>query len=102
MERNIDMKEVSDGKLYTSNDMVKADCGGCEGCSACCPMYLLCIRTMAAVHSLICFLSWKISPVTVKYRPVWYISMFPLRFEPAGSCPLQIICIPVPEGLTSV
>ena len=36
MERNIDMKEVSDGKLYTSNDMVKADCGGCEGCSACC------------------------------------------------------------------
>lgn len=26
MERNIDMKEVSDGKLYTSNDMVKADC----------------------------------------------------------------------------
>ena len=36
MERNIDMKEVSDGKLYTANDMVKADCGGCEGCSACC------------------------------------------------------------------
>ena len=35
MERNIDMKEVSDGILYTSNDMVKADCGGCEGCSAC-------------------------------------------------------------------
>lgn len=30
MERNIDMKEVSDGKLYTSNDMVKADCGGCR------------------------------------------------------------------------
>ena len=36
MERNIDMKEVSDGKLYTANDMVKADCGGCQGCSACC------------------------------------------------------------------
>ena len=36
MERNIDMKEVSDGRLYTSNDLVKADCGGCEGCSACC------------------------------------------------------------------
>ena len=34
MERNIDMKEVSDGRLYTSNDLVKADCGGCEGCSA--------------------------------------------------------------------
>ena len=24
MERNIDMKEVSDGRLYTSNDLVKA------------------------------------------------------------------------------
>ena len=36
MERNIDLKEVSDGSLYTSNDLVKADCGGCEGCSACC------------------------------------------------------------------
>ena len=30
MERNIDMKEVSDGRLYTSNDLVKADCGGYE------------------------------------------------------------------------
>ena len=36
MEREIDMNEVSDGRLYTSNDLVKADCGGCEGCSACC------------------------------------------------------------------
>lgn len=36
MERNIDMNEVSDGRLYTANDMVKADCGGCQGCSACC------------------------------------------------------------------
>ncbi len=30
------MNEISDGKLYGSNDMVKADCGDCEGCSACC------------------------------------------------------------------
>lgn len=36
MERNIDLNEISDGRLYTSNDMVKADCRGCEGCSACC------------------------------------------------------------------
>lgn len=36
MERQIDMKEVSDGKLYTANDLVRADCGGCKGCSACC------------------------------------------------------------------
>lgn len=36
MEREIDWKEVSDGKLYGPNDMVKADCGDCQGCSACC------------------------------------------------------------------
>lgn len=36
MEREIDMKEVSDGRLYGPRDMVKADCGGCAGCSQCC------------------------------------------------------------------
>lgn len=36
MERKIDMSQVSDGRLYTSRDMVKADCGGCQGCSQCC------------------------------------------------------------------
>lgn len=30
------MEDISDGKLYTANDLVKADCGDCEGCSACC------------------------------------------------------------------
>ena len=36
MKRHVDMNEISDGNLYTSNDMVKADCGNCEGCHACC------------------------------------------------------------------
>lgn len=36
MKRNVSLEEISDGKLYTSNDMVKADCGDCAGCSACC------------------------------------------------------------------
>ena len=36
MERQIDMNEVSDGRQYTANDLVRADCGGCQGCSACC------------------------------------------------------------------
>ena len=36
MKRNVSLEEISDGKLYTSNDMVKADCGDCQGCSACC------------------------------------------------------------------
>ena len=36
MEREIDLKEISDGKLYNSSDMVKAGCNDCKGCSACC------------------------------------------------------------------
>lgn len=36
MERNINMNEVSDGKLYTSRDMVRVGCEDCKGCSACC------------------------------------------------------------------
>lgn len=36
MKRNVDINEISDGKLYGSNDMARADTGGCEGCSACC------------------------------------------------------------------
>lgn len=36
MDRCIDLNEISDGKLYTSNDLVKAGCGDCHGCSACC------------------------------------------------------------------
>jgi len=36
MKREIDIKEISDGKLYTANDMVKAGCQDCKGCSACC------------------------------------------------------------------
>lgn len=36
MKREVDLKEISDGKLYGPNDMVKADCGDCKGCFACC------------------------------------------------------------------
>lgn len=36
MRRNVSMEEISDGKLYGLNDMVKADCFDCKGCSDCC------------------------------------------------------------------
>ena len=36
MKRNVDINEISDGKLYGLNDMVKAGCDGCKDCSACC------------------------------------------------------------------
>lgn len=36
MERYVNMDEISDGKLYGLNDMVKADCQDCKDCSACC------------------------------------------------------------------
>lgn len=36
MDRKISLSEISDGKLYGLNDMVKAGCNDCKGCSACC------------------------------------------------------------------
>lgn len=36
MERNIDLGEVTDGRLYSLNDMAKLGCDDCVGCSACC------------------------------------------------------------------
>lgn len=36
MKRNVSLEEISDGRLYGENDMVKADCHGCNGCSDCC------------------------------------------------------------------
>lgn len=36
MEREMDMSEVSDGKKYGLQDMVKVGCGDCAGCSDCC------------------------------------------------------------------
>ena len=36
MKREVDLNEISDGRLYSSGDMVKVDCHDCEGCSACC------------------------------------------------------------------
>ena len=36
MRREQTLEEISDGKLYDSNDMVKADCQDCAGCHDCC------------------------------------------------------------------
>lgn len=36
MKRNVSLSEISDGRLYGENDMVKADCHGCRGCFQCC------------------------------------------------------------------
>lgn len=36
MERNVTFEEISDGRRYGLNDMVKVGCNGCEGCSKCC------------------------------------------------------------------
>ena len=34
MEREVLAEDLK--KLYKAGDLVKADCGGCQGCSACC------------------------------------------------------------------
>lgn len=36
MKRNISIEEISDGRLYSANDMVKVGCNDCANCSACC------------------------------------------------------------------
>lgn len=36
MERNVDINEISDGRRYSANDLVKVGCDDCRGCSACC------------------------------------------------------------------
>lgn len=36
MKRNCSLDEISDGKLYESNDLVEASCNGCKGNAACC------------------------------------------------------------------
>lgn len=36
MKRYVDLKEISDGRLYDINDMAKLGCNGCQGCSSCC------------------------------------------------------------------
>ena len=36
MKRNVDIKEISDGKIYSANDMAKLGVDDCSGCHACC------------------------------------------------------------------
>ena len=36
MLRDVDLKDISDGRFYGPGDMVKVGCRDCEGCSACC------------------------------------------------------------------
>lgn len=36
MKLHVSLDEISDGRLYKSNDMVKADSHGCKGCYQCC------------------------------------------------------------------
>ena len=36
MKLNVILEEISDGRLYDKNDMVRAGCGDCKGFSACC------------------------------------------------------------------
>lgn len=36
MRRNVDLSEISDGKLYSEKDMAKLGCQDCAGCSSCC------------------------------------------------------------------
>lgn len=36
MKRNVSLEDISDGRLYDENDLVKVGCNDCAGCSSCC------------------------------------------------------------------
>lgn len=36
MERNVDLNEITDGKLYGQDDLAKVGCNDCKGCHQCC------------------------------------------------------------------
>ena len=36
MRREATLEEISDGRLYQANDMVRADCQDCKDCFKCC------------------------------------------------------------------
>jgi Fe-S-cluster containining protein len=36
MKRNVRLEDITDGKIYELNDMVRADTGGCKDCYVCC------------------------------------------------------------------
>ncbi len=36
MRKNVDLETMTDGKLYTGNDMVRLLCNDCIGCTGCC------------------------------------------------------------------
>lgn len=36
MRRDVSLEEISDGRLYELNDLVKTDCQDCAGCCDCC------------------------------------------------------------------
>ena len=44
MLRNVDMNEISDGRLYKASDMAKVGCNDCNGCSECCHSMVQTIR----------------------------------------------------------
>ena len=36
MLRNVSLEDISDGKLYTENDLVRVDTNSCKGCQTVC------------------------------------------------------------------
>ena len=36
MLRNVSLEDISDGRLYTENDLVRVDTNSCKGCQTVC------------------------------------------------------------------
>lgn len=61
MIRNVDISEISDGKKYKANDLVKIGCNECEGCSECC-------KNMSGLITLDPYDVYRISKETVTFE----------------------------------
>ncbi len=52
MKRNVSVEEISDGRLYRSDDLVKVGTNGCQGCCDCCRMDALIVLDPWDVYML--------------------------------------------------
>lgn len=92
MEHKVNLAEISDGKLYTINDMVSLGCNGCNGRASCCrfaedtitldpyDLYQLTAVTGLSFEALYTNQLISLSPVNALLLPH-------LNFSKTGACP---------------
>ncbi len=73
MKRNISLDELTDGKLYHANDLVKVGCNNCQGCSSCCSNMEALVLDPYDIHQLKKGLSCNFQMLMEKGIEITYI-----------------------------